>query len=295
MSLLLEGTKKNHLLNIIDTPGHVNFADEVAASLRLVDGVVLVVDVVEGVQVQTELAIKHAVLAGLPIVLLINKVDRLMLELKLPPNDAYFKLKHVVEEVNTFIENTIPGRGEKFRVSPEKGNVAFACSSMEWCFTLPSFAKMQAEHFSNAEFDANEFSKRLWGDIYYNPGSRKFTRKGVEDRAKRSFVHWVLEPIYKLYSHTLSESPEDLKRTLGSLGISLKPSQLKANAKDLLRLVCGQFLGLQLDSWIWLLITFPRPWRVRNRNSNSTILVQLTRRRLRLCSSAMRTVPLSCM
>ncbi|CZT17826.1 probable U5 snRNP component Snu114, putative [Ramularia collo-cygni] len=244
MSLLLQGTKgKSHLINIIDTPGHVNFADEVAASLRLVDGVVLVVDVVEGVQVTTELAIKHAVLAGLPLVLLINKVDRLMLELKLPPNDAYFKLKHVVEEVNTYIENTIPGRGEKYRVSPEKGNVAFACSSMEWCFTLPSFAFMYAESYPNADFDSTEFSRRLWGDVYFNPRSRKFTRKAIEDGAKRSFVHFVLEPIYKLYSHTISESPDVLKKTLQSLHISLKPSQLRANAKDLLKMVCEQFFG----------------------------------------------------
>lgn len=244
MSLLLQGTKgKSHLINIIDTPGHVNFADEVAASLRLVDGVVLVVDVVEGVQVQTEMAIKHAVLAGLPLVLLINKVDRLMLELKLPPNDAYFKLKHVVEEVNTFIENTIPGKGEKYRVSPEKGNVAFACSSMEWCFTLPSFATMYTESYPNAEFDSTEFSRRLWGDVFFNPRSRKFTRKAIEENAKRSFVHFVLEPIYKLYSHTISESPDVLKNTLKSLHISLKPRQLRANAKDLLKMVCEQFFG----------------------------------------------------
>lgn len=244
MSLVLQGTRgKSHLLNILDTPGHANFADEVAASMRLVDGVVLVVDVVEGVQVQTELAIKHAVLSNLPLVLLVNKMDRLILELKLPPADAYFKLKHVVEEVNTFIENTIPGRGEKFRVSPEKGNVAFACSSMGWCLTLPSFAKMYAETYPNAEFDATEFSRRLWGDIFFNPRSRKFTRKAVEERAKRSFVHFVLEPIYKLYSHTISESPDDLKKTLEELGISLKPSQLKSNAKDLLKLVCEQFFG----------------------------------------------------
>ncbi|KAF2772093.1 P-loop containing nucleoside triphosphate hydrolase protein [Teratosphaeria nubilosa] len=244
MSLVLQGTKgKSHLLNIIDTPGHVNFADEVAAAMRLVDGVVLVVDIVEGVQTQTELAIKHAVLTGLPLVLLINKMDRLILELKLPPSDAYFKLKHVVEEVNTYIENTIPGRGEAFRVSPEKGNVAFACSSMSWCFTLPSFAKMYAESYPKAQFDTTEFSRRLWGDIFFNPRSRKFTRKAVEEKAKRSFVHFVLEPIYKLYSHTISESPDDLKKTLAELGISLKPSQLKANAKDLLRMVCEQFFG----------------------------------------------------
>lgn len=244
MSLVLQGTKgKSHLLNIIDTPGHVNFADEVAASLRLVDGIVLVVDVVEGVQTQTEMAIKHAILQNLPMVLLVNKMDRLILELKLPPTDAYFKLKHVVEEVNTFIENTIPGRGETYRVSPEKGNVAFACGSMGWCFTLPSFARMYADFYPKAEFDSMEFSKRLWGDIFFNPRSRKFTRKPVEENAKRAFVHFVLESIYKLYSHTISESPDDLKRTLEELGVYLKPKQLRANAKDLLKMVCGQFFG----------------------------------------------------
>lgn len=244
VSLPLQGTSgKTHLINMLDTPGHVNFADEVAASLRLVDGVVLVVDVVEGVQTMTELAIKHAVLAGLPIVLLINKMDRLILELKLPPADAYFKLKHVVEEVNTYIEAAIPGRGEKFRVSPEKGNVAFACSSMRWCITLPSFAKMYAESYPSAEFDAGEFGRRLWGDIFFNPRSRKFTRKAQEEGATRSFVNFVLEPIYKLYSHTISESPVDLKQTLADLGISLKPSQLRSNAHDLLQMVCEQFFG----------------------------------------------------
>ncbi|KAI5241986.1 U5 small nuclear ribonucleoprotein component [Aureobasidium subglaciale] len=244
MSLVLPATKgKSHLINMLDTPGHVNFADEVAASLRLVDGVVLIVDVVEGVQVQTEMVIKHAVLNHLPLVLVVNKMDRLILELKLPPADAYFKLKHVVEEVNTVIENTVPGQGEKYRVSPEKGNVAFACSMMGWCFTLPSFAHMYAETYAGSGLDVPEFSKRLWGDIYYNPGSRKFTRRGTEAASKRSFVNFVLEPIYKLYSHTISESPEDLKKTLESLGIHLKPTQLRANAKDLLKMACEQFFG----------------------------------------------------
>ncbi|KIW23520.1 uncharacterized protein PV07_11712 [Cladophialophora immunda] len=242
ISLVMQGTKgKSHILNVIDTPGHVNFVDEVASSLRLVDGVVLVVDVVEGVQINTEQVIKHAVLEDIPMVLVINKMDRLILELKIPPTDAYFKLKHVVEEVNTVIENTIPGRGEKRRLSPEKGNVAFACTSMDWVFTLPSFAKMYAETYPKV--DATEFSRRLWGDIFFNPRSRKFTRKGIEEGSKRAFVNFVLEPIYKLFSHTISESPEDLAPTLQTLGISLKPSQLKSDAKVLLKLVCAQFFG----------------------------------------------------
>jgi U5 small nuclear ribonucleoprotein component len=242
MSLVLQGTKgKSHLLNLIDTPGHVNFVDEVAASVRLADGVVLVVDVVEGVQANTEQIIKHAVLEDLPMTLVVNKMDRLILELKLPPNDAYFKLKHVIEEINTAIENVLPGRGERRRLSPEKGNVAFASSSMNWCFTLQSFARMYADTYPS--LDSSEFAARLWGDIFYNPKSRKFTRKGVEENSKRSFVKFVLEPIYKLYSHTLSESPDDLKATLASVGVTLKPSQLKSDAKELLNLVCGQFFG----------------------------------------------------
>jgi len=244
MSLVLQGTKgKSHLINVLDTPGHVNFADEVAASLRLVDGVVLVVDVVEGVQTQTEQVIKHAVLDGLPLVLVVNKMDRLILELKLPPADAYFKLKHVVEEVNTMIENTVPGRGEKWRVSPEKGNVAFACTSLGWSFTLSSFAQLYADSYADSPLDVQEFSKRLWGDIFYNADTRKFTRKSSGPGSKRSFVNFVLEPVYKLFSHTISEQPEQLKETLESLGIFLKPTQLKSNAKDLLKAACEQFFG----------------------------------------------------
>ena len=242
MSLILQGTRgKSHLLNILDTPGHVNFVDEIAASLRLVDGVVLVVDVVEGVQINTEQIIKYAVLEDLPLTLVVNKMDRLILELKLPPTDAYFKLKHVIEEVNTVIENTRPGQGEKRRLSPEKGNVAFACSSVGWIFTLPSFAKMYADNYPDV--NAKDFGLRLWGDIFFNPKRRSFTRKGTEERSKRTFVNFVLEPIYKLYSHTISESPEDLKETLATLGIYLKPSQYKTDAKDLLKMVCEQFFG----------------------------------------------------
>ncbi|GAM82702.1 hypothetical protein ANO11243_006860 [Dothideomycetidae sp. 11243] len=244
MSLVLQGTKgKSHLINVIDSPGHVNFADEVAAAMRLADGVVLVVDAVEGVQATTEQVIKHAVLDDLPIVLLINKMDRLIVELRLPPQDAYFKLKHVIEEVNGLIESTIPGRGESRRLSPERGNVAFACTSLGWSFTLPSFAQLYANTYVKTPLDVSAFSQRLWGDIFYTPATRKFTRKPADYTSKRSFINFVLEPIWKLFSHTISNSPEDLKSTLETLGIQLKPTQLRSNAKDLLRLVCEQFFG----------------------------------------------------
>lgn len=104
MSLVLPDLKgKSFLVNMLDTPGHVNFSDEVSAALRISDAVVLVVDVIEGVMVNTERLIKHAVNEKLPIMLVVNKLDRLILELKLPPTDAYFKIKHTIEEVNNAI------------------------------------------------------------------------------------------------------------------------------------------------------------------------------------------------
>ncbi len=72
--------------------------------MRLADGVLLVVDAVEGVMLVTEKAIKQACQEGLPICLLISKVDRLITELKVPPTDAYFKLRHTIDEVNSLIQ-----------------------------------------------------------------------------------------------------------------------------------------------------------------------------------------------
>ncbi|POR34980.1 Pre-mRNA-splicing factor cwf10 [Tolypocladium paradoxum] len=242
MTLVLQSSKgKSHLVNLIDTPGHVNFVDEVAAAFRLVDGVCLVVDVVEGVQVNTEQIIKHAVLEGVPLTLIINKMDRLVLELKLPPKDAYFKLKHVVEEVNTIITNTAPSTAASMRISPEKGNVLFACTDFGWCFTLQSFAKMYADKYGN--ISSEDFARRLWGDVFFNPRMRNFTRKPVEDKATRTFLHFILEPVYKIFTHSISDSPAKLKKVLASLGIELKPSQYKADARVILKLVCEQFFG----------------------------------------------------
>lgn len=93
----------------------------------------------------TEYAIKHVLQQGLPITLVVNKVDRLILELRLPPADAYYKLKHTIEEVNTIISNI--DASPELRVSPERGNVAFASTSMGWCFTLGSFAQMYADTY----------------------------------------------------------------------------------------------------------------------------------------------------
>ncbi|CAE6469165.1 unnamed protein product [Rhizoctonia solani] len=239
MSLILSDSRgKSHLVHMLDTPGHMNFIDETASAMRLADGIVLVVDIVEGLMVGTEAVIRHALAENLPIVLVLNKIDRLILELRLPPADAYFKIKHTIEEVNTFLAGINPD--PSLRLSPERGNVAFASTEMGWCFTLRSFAQMYADEWEGV--DVEEFSRRLWGDVYFDESSRKFGRKAGTD-AKRSFVHFILEPVYKIYSQTLSADREDLKSTLAGLGITIKPVMYKMDSRPLLKAVLDQFFG----------------------------------------------------
>lgn len=105
--------------------------------MRLCDGVVLFVDAAEGMSLNTERLLNHAIQEKLAITVCINKIDRLMLELKLPPQDAYFKLKHIVEEINGLL--TLYGDSTVKQVSPILGNVCFASSLYGICFTLKSF------------------------------------------------------------------------------------------------------------------------------------------------------------
>ena len=89
-----------------------------------------------------------------------------------------------------------------------------------------------------------QFAQRLWGNLYFNPETRKFTKKQtIDGTSKRGFEHFILEPLYKLYSQVLGEDAETLKETLKSLGIFLKPVMYKMDVRPLLRLVLGQFFG----------------------------------------------------
>lgn len=104
MTLVLPDSKdKSFLVNLMDCPGHVNFSDEATAAFRLSDGAVIFVDAVDGVMLGTERLIKHALQERIAVTVVINKIDRLILELKLPPADAYHKLRHTLDEINNII------------------------------------------------------------------------------------------------------------------------------------------------------------------------------------------------
>ncbi|KAG9457723.1 hypothetical protein H6P81_002231 [Aristolochia fimbriata] len=243
MSLVLEDSNaKSYLCNIMDTPGHVNFSDEMTAALRLADGAVLIVDAAEGVMVNTERAIRHAIQERLPIVVVINKVDRLITELKLPPIDAYHKLRHTLEVINDLISSFSTKAGGIQTVDPVAGNVCFASATAGWSFTLQSFAKLYVK-LHGVPFDAGHFAKRLWGDMYYHPEDRKFKRKPPISGGQRSFVQFILEPLYKIYSQVVGEHKKSVEATLAELGVTLSNSAYRLNVRPLLRLACSSVFG----------------------------------------------------
>ena len=169
-----------------------------------------------------------------------SQVDRLITELKLPPTDAYHKLRHTIDEVNQVISNSWTGADEPQLVDPILGNICFASATAGWSFTLLSFAKLYVK-LHGIPFDASQFASKLWGDWYFHP-DRKFRRKSIPGR-ERTFVQFILEPLYKLYSQVVGEHRKNVETTLFELGVTLSNSAYKLNVKPLLKLACSSVFG----------------------------------------------------
>jgi elongation factor 2 len=143
ISLYYEKSLEDHepfLINLVDTPGHLDFSGKVTRALRLVDGVVVVVDAVEEVITQSETVIKQALQEGVKPVLFINKVDRLIRELKLSDDEIKEKYTRIIKLFNTLLERYAdPPFNKKWKVSPLGGSVAFGSALHKWGFTLKIF------------------------------------------------------------------------------------------------------------------------------------------------------------
>lgn len=265
-TILPDTRGKSYLLTIIDCPGHVNFHDESVAALRAVDGALIMLDAVEGIMMHTEMVVKQAISEGLPITMIINKVDRLIIELKLPPRDTYYKLLHLVESMNELIATV--SNGTYPQLLPSKNNVVFASSQHGWCFTLKSFAQLYQEQLCENGLNGDhipdtDLSLRLWGDAYWDPTTRTFhqsSRSCSTPGIERTFCTLVLGPIYKLYTACLAEHPHQVHQLLQHVGVRLTKDQLRASARPLLRSACSQFFATATAGFVDMVVHYiPSP------------------------------------
>ncbi|HEX9262512.1 MAG TPA: GTP-binding protein, partial [Candidatus Bathyarchaeia archaeon] len=138
---------RSHVINLVDTPGHVDFTGKVTRALRAVDGANVVVDAVEEIMPQTEVVTKQALEERVRPVLFINKIDRLISELQLNAEQIERKLQHIISNFNTLVELYGDEEfNEKWKVNPANDSVAFGSALHGWGFTL-SIARTKGVKF----------------------------------------------------------------------------------------------------------------------------------------------------
>ncbi len=130
----------DYLINMIDTPGHVDFGGDVTRAMRAVDGVIVVVCAVEGIMPQTKTVISQALKERVKPTLFINKVDRLINELKLDPAELQKRFIKTISDVNKIIKQRQPD-GVDWRVNVEDGSVAFGSAYHNWAISVPHMKK----------------------------------------------------------------------------------------------------------------------------------------------------------
>src|SRR5271157_5620163 len=133
---------EEYLVNLIDTPGHVDFSGNVTRAMRAIDGTVVLVCAVEGIMPQTETVIKQALRERVKPVLFINKVDRLIKEMKLTPEGMQQRFLRIIDEFNDLINKIVePEFKEKWLVNIADGSVAFGSAKENWALSVPFMQK----------------------------------------------------------------------------------------------------------------------------------------------------------
>lgn len=214
-----KGKESEYLINLIDSPGHVDFSSEVTAALRVTDGALVVVDTVEGVSVQTETVLRQAMQEKIKPVLMVNKIDRSILELKLDGEAMYNSFLRVIDMANVVISTYQSEDMGDNLCDPSIGNVAFGSGKDQWAFTLFKFARIYAKKFGIAQ---DKMMKKLWGDNYFDAEGKKWKTEGESDSGKplrRAFAQFIMDPVCKLCQSIIDGNQEQYEKMLTTLGV----------------------------------------------------------------------------
>ncbi len=142
VSMVHELEGQEYLINLIDTPGHVDFGGDVTRAMRAVDGCIVLVCAVEGIMPQTETVLRQALKERVKPILFINKVDRLIKELQLTPEAMQERFVKTITEVNRLIRDIAEkDYSEKFQVNVQDGSVCFGSAFHNWALSIPFMQK----------------------------------------------------------------------------------------------------------------------------------------------------------
>ncbi|MFY9717547.1 MAG: elongation factor EF-2 [Thermoplasmata archaeon] len=162
VTIVHEFEGQQHLINLIDTPGHVDFGGDVTRAMRAVDGAIVVVCAVEGVMAQTETVLRQALREKVKPTLFINKVDRAIKELQLTPESLQKRFGTIIQEVNELIRKMAPDEFiEAWSVDPRNGSVAFGSGYENWAISVPYMLKTGVKFPDIIDFVSTGRSKEI--------------------------------------------------------------------------------------------------------------------------------------
>jgi elongation factor 2 len=253
-------TENSYLINLIDSPGHVDFSSEVTAALRVTDGALVVVDTIDGVCVQTETVLRQAIAERVKPVLMVNKVDRALLELQLPAEELYQAFCRSIESVNVVVATYNDEALGDVQVSPTKGTVAFGSGLHQWAFTLKRFAKDYGAKFGVPE---EKMAEKLWGDWYFDAGRKVWTTTDKNGTLERAFCQFIATPITSLFEAIMAEKHGKVKKMLKAINVELKGEEKELVGKQLLKRVMQKWLPAGDTVLEMIVLHLPSPVRAQ--------------------------------
>mmetsp|Transcript_4857 Transcript_4857/g.8125 ORF Transcript_4857/g.8125 Transcript_4857/m.8125 type:complete len:863 (-) Transcript_4857:72-2660(-) len=253
-------SENSYLINLIDSPGHVDFSSEVTAALRVTDGALVVVDTIDGVCVQTETVLRQAISERVKPCLMVNKVDRALLELQLPAEELYQAFCRAIESVNVIVAMYNDEALGDVQVDPTKGTVAFGSGLHQWAFTLKRFAKTYGQKFNVPE---EKMMGKLWGDWYFDPSRKVWTSQNKDGKLERAFCQFIATPITTLFEAIMAEKHGKVKKMLKAIGVELKSEEKELVGKQLLKRVMQKWLPAGDTVLEMIVLYLPSPFQAQ--------------------------------
>lgn len=242
-----------YLINLIDSPGHIDFSSDVSTATRLCDGALLVVDALEGICTQTHAVVYKALKERMRPCLVLNKIDRLFIDMKLSSTEAFQHLRRLLEQVNalayTLLKSEVLKREnlndeltashtakdgptvakeveddplfEQWNFEPDKGNVVF-CSALDcWGFSTAKFANIWSKRLG---VNPKVLRKYMFDDYAYNSTTKKIVKTDTlrgSAGSKPMFASMVLDPLWQLYDAALTQQDATKAANMANKGVRI--------------------------------------------------------------------------
>eukprot|EP00866_Antonospora_locustae_P001825 jgi/Antlo1/1825/958 len=257
------------LINLIDSPGHVDFSSEVTAALRVTDGAVVVVDCVDGICVQTETVLRQAIGERIKPVLVLNKLDRSLLELSAPIEEIAVMLRQKIDDFNRKLDEIASiDPDQKFCVKPldpTKGDVSFCSGLQGWGFTLRQFARFYLKRLNMDKREDGEaqICRLLWASHVHFSSDDPWDMQGKlvkEPNLSRTFfIVFVLRPIYRVMDMCAKGDIKGIRSYLSRYEVDFGDVELKGEGKSLFKIVMRAWLPAADTLFEQIVMKLPSP------------------------------------